>query len=407
MTQVCLIFVFVIAVTMAGNLTEENRDAKEGKKDRKFELLPVRNGELRRKTHHLQKKSPPGAAAVAAGATVLLAAQDALAKIGSYDPKIVISIINEGPHTWEGLNVYFDYGTSDEVVPHRVPKGDGFNFGARQTKSAMSGAAGVIALYSPEDDKTIYVLYSVPYNQNLYSNWWNVQVRDGNKDAEESIYDDLYNKAKPGDAKRYVVNVGEGYSCNAVMSDSSQGKLEVRVVKKLRGDIGHVIDAIPVVLEEIGDYDPKISIGIINDGPYKWESLNTYFTSGTSDIQLPDTVLKHQGLNFGARKTSSARGAVGVIALYSSEDDKTIYVHYSVPYDQTLYSNEWNVLVRDGKKDADSGVYLPLRHNVIKGNGKRCTKDLDYDYSYSGVMSKSSKATLEVHIKKKLHNVGK
>jgi hypothetical protein len=193
------------------------------------------------------------------------------------------------------------------------------------------------------------------------------------------------------------------------MSDSTQGEMKVDIEKKLLGDVADVILSLPDTLRKIGKYSRKIAIAIVNDGPYEWKTLPPYFYSGTSDSELPDTVLGGQAFLFTARKTSySARGAVGVIALYSPTDKKTILILYSVPFSQGLYSNRWNVQVIDGKGKPNSSHYTTLYSVSIEGDGiKSPPKKLDDDYSCSVIMSTSAEATMEVRIEKKRYNVGK
>jgi hypothetical protein len=238
---------FAIAV-IAGSLTRTKRDAKE---DRNFEHQAVgMNGQLRGETRHLQRMD---AGVVTAVATLFAATATVLAAIGDYSTKIAVGIMNDGPHKWTGLNVYFVSGTSDHVIPHNVPKGEGFNFPARKTNGPVAtGAIGVISLYSEKDDKTINVLYCVPWDTHLFKNWWNVQVHDGKKYADESIYDELYKVAMPGDAKRHRFNVGEGYSCDGVMGDSTQGMLKVIISKKVYGSAAAVIASSQISSKKLG-----------------------------------------------------------------------------------------------------------------------------------------------------------
>jgi hypothetical protein len=146
-------------------------------------------------------------------------------------------------------------------------------------------------------------------------------------------------------------------------------------------------------------------MAIINDGPNEWKGLGTYFKHGMSDMKLPD-VHGGQGFNYAARTIEgSGTGAIGVIALYSPTDHKTIHILFSVPWSTVFFSNWWNVQVYDGKKKANNYFYNSLYLTPVKADGNRHTRDLDYGYSCSGVMIASDKATLEVRIKRKYNVV--
>ena len=58
------------------------------------------------------------------------------------------------------------------------------------------------------------------------------------------------------------------------------------------------------VLAAIGNVERKISIGIDNESGFKWEAPSHYFTSGTSDRNLP------YHLNNGETKLSIYRAVV-------------------------------------------------------------------------------------------------
>ena len=54
-----------------------------------------------------------------------------------------------------------------------------------------TGVVGVLAY------KTLAVMFSVPFDYNLYQNWWNAKLYPGNKRANYDQHDDLYYNANP------------------------------------------------------------------------------------------------------------------------------------------------------------------------------------------------------------------
>ena len=43
------------------------------------------------------------------------------------------------------------------------------------------GSVGVFTYYTQGADKTVAVMFSVPFDYNLYSNWWDVKIYNGMK----------------------------------------------------------------------------------------------------------------------------------------------------------------------------------------------------------------------------------
>ena len=75
-------------------------------------------------------------------------------------------------------------------------------------------------------------------------------------------------------------------------------------------------ETLKTLLDSISSVSRKIAIGIANETPYKWEALNTYFVSGTSESVLPEFVTKGNVALYTAKKRSGpvATGSVGVFA---------------------------------------------------------------------------------------------
>lgn len=46
--------------------------------------------------------------------------------------------------------------------------------------------------YTQGADKTVAVMFSVPFDYNLYSNWWDVKIYNGMKRATYDMYEDMY-----------------------------------------------------------------------------------------------------------------------------------------------------------------------------------------------------------------------
>lgn len=139
-----------------------------------------------------------------------------------YSRKIAIGIVNETSATWEAINVYFDSGTSDVVIPEIVKPNEALLYNARKTRvPAPTGSVGVIAYYMRDVDKTLAVLFHVPFDKNLFDNCWDAKVYPGWNRANQDMYYDLYygNPLK-GDNGWYSKVIGEGYKVKGIMGSS-------------------------------------------------------------------------------------------------------------------------------------------------------------------------------------------
>lgn len=46
-------------------------------------------------------------------------------------------------------------------------------------------------------DKTLAIMFSVPFNYVLRSNWWNVAIFDGRREADSAMFRDMYYRLDP------------------------------------------------------------------------------------------------------------------------------------------------------------------------------------------------------------------
>ena len=62
-------------------------------------------------------------------------------------------------------------------------------YGARKTAGPVArGAVGVLTYYIPDIDKTLAVMYSVPFDYNWYSNWFDVWLYSGKRRANYNLW---------------------------------------------------------------------------------------------------------------------------------------------------------------------------------------------------------------------------
>ena len=108
-------------------------------------------------------------------------------------------------------------------------------YGPRKTSGPVAtGVVGVVAYYIPSIGKTLAVMFSVPFDYNLYQNWWNAKLYPGNKRANYGQYVDLYsNAASPFKANGWHErSLGSGLKFRGSMSNSGKATLQIHVLKE-------------------------------------------------------------------------------------------------------------------------------------------------------------------------------
>ncbi len=168
---------------------------------------------------------------IAAAELTLGVLEKILDTMGSIERKIAIGVANETKSTWEGLNVFFESGTSEVVIPELVKTKEALLYDARKTDGpTATGSVGVIAYYMPDVKKTLAVLFSVPFDYNLYSNWWDAKVYPGRKNADYDMYKELYygNPFK-GDDGWHTKPIGEGFNMKGIMTSGGSCTQELRI----------------------------------------------------------------------------------------------------------------------------------------------------------------------------------
>ena len=64
-------------------------------------------------------------------------------------------------------------------------------YDARKKWWSFYGVSGVLAYCLPNIQKTLAVMFSVPYS-GFYSNWFNVKLYDGRKIPDDDLFNEMY-----------------------------------------------------------------------------------------------------------------------------------------------------------------------------------------------------------------------
>ena len=107
-------------------------------------------------------------------------------------------------------------------------------YDARKTKGPVArGSVGAIAFYIPTWNKTLFLVFSVPFDYDLYSNWWNVSLTQGKSKADGSLFNKKKNgKPFDGDNGWHHKKIGSSLYVKGSMASSGTPTLEVHVMRE-------------------------------------------------------------------------------------------------------------------------------------------------------------------------------
>nr|P58691.2 RecName: Full=DELTA-stichotoxin-Hcr4a; Short=DELTA-SHTX-Hcr4a; AltName: Full=Cytolysin RTX-A [Heteractis crispa] len=171
------------------------------------------------------------AGAIIAGASLTFQILDkVLAELGQVSRKIAIGIDNESGGSWTAMNAYFRSGTTDVILPEFVPNQKALLYSGRKNRGPdTTGAVGALAYYM-SNGNTLGVMFSVPFDYNLYSNWWDVKVYSGKRRADQAMYEDLYySNPYRGDNGWHQKNLGYGLKMKGIMTSAGEAIMEIRI----------------------------------------------------------------------------------------------------------------------------------------------------------------------------------
>ncbi|KAM4615184.1 DELTA-sagatoxin-Srs1a-like isoform 1-T3 [Polymixia lowei] len=144
-----------------------------------------------------------------------------------------------GSYTLANPRVFTESGCCELPLPPVVGPCSTASALFNKTSGAATGAVGVFTYELVNPDLNDYshvvaVMFSVPYDRNLYSNWCAVGIFDRGNDCDYNLYDIMYN----GTENNFVRGKADGSSISyegdyvivrASMSDSGEAVLMVNV----------------------------------------------------------------------------------------------------------------------------------------------------------------------------------
>ncbi|KAK0150231.1 DELTA-thalatoxin-Avl1a [Merluccius polli] len=145
---------------------------------------------------------------------------------------------SSGSFTLTEPRLFTESGCCEVPPPPMIgPYSNGSAFFNKST-GAATGAVGVLTynLFNNNLDygKVLAVMYSVPYDRNLYSNWCAVGVFDRGTECDYNLYDIMYNGSEDSFSRAKADGSSVCYQAdyvmvNATMSDSGEAVVRVDI----------------------------------------------------------------------------------------------------------------------------------------------------------------------------------
>ncbi|RGB37297.1 Sea anemone actinoporin [Rhizophagus diaphanus] len=147
--------------------------------------------------------------------------------------KTVITIKNHSKQILDKHSVYFYSGTSDWGIPGPVSNGEGLVWGTRKTAgSVATGTVGVFVYHIKDQNQSLAFMWSIPFDYNIYSNWWSIIVYDGLVEANDDLYREMYyGSPKKGDSQTYEGDLNFGWRYEGTMGHSGTPIIVVDIYK--------------------------------------------------------------------------------------------------------------------------------------------------------------------------------
>ncbi|XP_035533249.1 DELTA-thalatoxin-Avl1a-like [Morone saxatilis] len=135
--------------------------------------------------------------------------------------------------------VFIKSGFCEKPMPPTISPSESGSALFIKTPKTACGSVGVLTYdlqkgSTQQYDGKLAIMFSNPYDFNLYSNWFAVGIFDMNKQCDENLYKEMYNKPEKkfvrGKAKDLsLTHKGETVTVRATMSDSYTPVIKVQV----------------------------------------------------------------------------------------------------------------------------------------------------------------------------------
>ena len=147
----------------------------------------------------------------------------------------------------------------------------------------------------------------------------------------------------------------------------------------------------------------KCAMSVLNQTGFTWTAKGVYFNSGNANSVVPETVKNNEALLYATKKKKGlyATGTSGVLT-YQMPADKTLVVHWNVPFNFAVHKNVWNVRVYPGHKKANHDLWKEVHGTTgdvaIRGDGSWHEIKVGEGYVARGAMAVTGSAALEIRI---------
>ncbi|CAB5179824.1 unnamed protein product [Rhizophagus irregularis] len=173
--------------------------------------------------------------------------------VGDFARKTVITIKNHSKQILDEHSVHFYSGTSDWAIPGPVSNGEGLVWGTRKTAGPVAtGTVGVFVYHIKDQNQSLAFMWSIPFDYNIYSNWWSIIVYDGFIEANDGNNSILLTKSKLPQYLFYIIDLDlyrEMYYNSPNKGDSQTYKRDLNFGWRYEGSMGN--SGTPIIVVDI------------------------------------------------------------------------------------------------------------------------------------------------------------
>ncbi|MFN0103663.1 MAG: hypothetical protein ACKV2U_16430 [Bryobacteraceae bacterium] len=173
---------------------------------------------------HAQK----GELAVAAVQAAVAVAETLYDRLSSIDRGVVVTIENRTGKTLKWAGTYEFSGSISDYSREIPSQTAGFVIASKSQGSFGTGAVGVFRYRLGDSPQTFEIMYSVPYDYNLYSNLFNGNIVNSAAGPDRRAYDSAYKHSYYA-GKDTPTETPSGYIFSMSMTTNGKAKLNVRI----------------------------------------------------------------------------------------------------------------------------------------------------------------------------------
>jgi hypothetical protein len=375
-----------------------------------------------------------GASLIIAGSALLLQTISAALAALNVNRKVSIGLNN---HLKQDLiePKYFCLMGKITEIPLVIPAGEADRIIAGQSESEATGAVGLVAYRIKDTRLRLVIMFSVPFDQVSYENWFKLSIVSDEVGIDEKLYDDMYynrgrltpgnvTAGKEGHAQWVIAaeDAKQPYLLDGIMGNGGNTVLDVAVWKLEQPQnivtrapvplvVGQVVIAsIGLVFALIAEIfrwlqtDRKIGMAIDNQSGHDLHRPKYYTASGKITAIGLCIRQKNAGLISAEKSASTPYGTYGVVSYAIGQTGKRLVIMWSIPGSYAAWKNWFKATVTDEHVPMNDKLFDDMYNDKVPEYGKCAAADggtvkwQSGGYILEGIMTNGGSASMRLSI---------